>query len=363
MSSFSRVAVGLALGLGLLLGPESSNAAGPPKSKRAALHASADGTKPKSSSAKKASAKKTSAKKGSTRGARDKKRGRRATKGAIGGRARATGKHAASSSERREAHVAALAILERDVDCPPDMVAVAGRVCVDRFETSIVDAGTGEAWSPFYTPDLARARDVFAFYDAAPLAPSTSLELAPALPAVPSFAVRPKATSRADVLPQGYLSADQAEAACNAAGKRLCTESEWLTACKGEEGRDFPYGEQYRQGTCNVFRESHPSFLLHGNAARYHDDPRNHLVEIGGRAFLQKTGASTDCASRWGDDAVMDMVGNLDEWVADAQGVFVGGFYSRGTRSGCYARVSAHVRGYSDYSTGARCCKDPTPAE
>ena len=56
---------------------------------------------------------------------------------------------------------------------------------------------------------------------------------------------------------------------------------------------------------------------------------------------------------------MIDMVGNLDEWVSDAEGVFVGGFYSRGTRTGCLSRVSTHVRSYSDYSTGARCCKDP----
>lgn len=170
--------------------------------------------------------------------------------------------------------------------------------------------------------------------------------------------IRPLGRSVSGVLPQGYLSANQAEAACAAGGKRLCSEAEWVTACRGEDQRDFPYGDKYEQGTCNVYRESHPSAMLHDNSARYHDDPRNHLVEVAGRPFLQETGMSR-CASRWGDDAVFDMVGNLDEWVADAEGVFVGGFYSRGTRSGCQSRVSAHVRSYADYSTGARCCKDP----
>jgi hypothetical protein len=56
---------------------------------------------------------------------------------------------------------------------------------------------------------------------------------------------------------------------------------------------------------------------------------------------------------------VFDMVGNLDEWIASDDGVFVGGFYSRGTRSGCASRVSSHVKSYADYSTGLRCCSDP----
>jgi hypothetical protein len=116
---------------------------------------------------------------------------------------------------------------------------------------------------------------------------------------------------------------------------------------------------RYEHGACNVWREHHPSALLHGNAARYHDDPRNHLVELDGRPLLRATGATSSCASRWGDDAVFDMVGNLDEWVADEGGTFVGGFFSRATRAGCFARVSSHVASYSDYSTGARCCRDP----
>jgi hypothetical protein len=238
------------------------------------------------------------------------------------------------------------------------MVAVAGRVCVDRFEMSIVDAASGAPWSPFYTPDPERARAVFEFYTSVD-APPTLLEHAPPLPELPPIAILPVARSLSGVLPQGYLSAVQAESACARAGKRLCSESEWLTACRGEAQRDFPYGDKYERGTCNVYRESHPAVLLHNDASRFHDDPRNHLVESAGRPFLQPTSEQSSCASRWGDDAVIDMVGNLDEWVSDAEGVFLGGFYSRGARSGCLSRVSSHARSYSDYSTGARCCKDP----
>ncbi|HSN99577.1 MAG TPA: hypothetical protein VLS89_14885, partial [Candidatus Nanopelagicales bacterium] len=64
------------------------------------------------------------------------------------------------------------------------------------------------------------------------------------------------------------------------------------------------------------------------------------------------------CQSRWGSDAIHDMVGNLDEWVDDPDGAFAGGFYSRSTRAGCDALVTAHPRAYADYSTGVRCCRD-----
>jgi hypothetical protein len=56
---------------------------------------------------------------------------------------------------------------------------------------------------------------------------------------------------------------------------------------------------------------------------------------------------------------IFDMVGNLDEWIADETGVFVGGFYSRATDKGCDARISNHSPNYYDYSVGTRCCRDP----
>lgn len=274
---------------------------------------------------------------------------------AASSHAEAKPKHDHTSSRAR-----ALSILPVAIRCPPDMVAVAGRVCVDRYEASLVELGSGRAWSPFYAPDLERARSVHAYY-AARMERSAPdrLEATLPLPSLPDFEPRLRAASRPGVLPQGYTSGEQAEAACAAAGKRLCTEAEWVTACRGEAQRDFPYGDRYEQGSCNVFREHHPSMLLHGNASRYHDDPRNPTLVVEGRTLLLETGASPRCASRWGDDAIFDMVGNLDEWVASDEGVFVGGFYSRGTRSGCAARVSSHVKSYADYSTGLRCCSDP----
>jgi hypothetical protein len=78
---------------------------------------------------------------------------------------------------------------------------------------------------------------------------------------------------------------------------------------------------------------------------------------VRGRPLLAATGATAGCRSEWGDDAALDMVGNLDEWVDDPSGVFVGGFYARETLHGCDMRVGIHSPDYYDYSVGGRCCR------
>jgi hypothetical protein len=56
------------------------------------------------------------------------------------------------------------------------------------------------------------------------------------------------------------------------------------------------------------------------------------------------------------------MVGNIDEWIDDPEGTFLGGFYARAKKDGCQSAVEAHPYAYADYSTGVRCCMDmPEP--
>jgi formylglycine-generating enzyme required for sulfatase activity len=165
------------------------------------------------------------------------------------------------------------------------------------------------------------------------------------------------AVSVANVTPQGYLSRELARRACENAHKRLCTHAEWQIACRGERGTQFPYGDEYVVGRCNVWRQTHPAHVFHGNASLGHLDPRlNLIVEYDAGPLLRATGTTPTCVSRFGNDVIYDMVGNLDEWVDDEPGVFVGGFYSRSTNKGCDAKVSSHAPTYYDYSTGARCC-------
>jgi formylglycine-generating enzyme required for sulfatase activity len=167
----------------------------------------------------------------------------------------------------------------------------------------------------------------------------------------------PRAVSRKSVVPQGYLTYYLARGACEAAGKRLCTRQEWVRACKGEGRIKFPYGDVYQRGKCNVDRLMHPAVVLHGASWFGHTDPRlNLVVEQGTDPLLHVTGQSPECASRWGADRIYDMVGNLDEWVDDEKGIFLGGFYARSTKEGCESAVTNHAPVYYDYSIGTRCC-------
>lgn len=248
--------------------------------------------------------------------------------------------------------------------CPEEMVLVAGRVCVDRYEVSLVDRSSLVSLSPHYPPTELAPR-LHATWSKPRKEPVGRLGLLaiPELPELPGVQLKgtaePTARSVAGVLPQGYLSQKTAELACQNAGKRLCTEEEWLTACRGERHTTFPYGDTYREGVCNIRRASHPARLLHGDASRNHLDPRLGLTEDQDGPLLKKTRDSPGCKSVWGDDAIYDMVGNIDEWVAGPRPAFLGGFFSRATTAGCMARIASHQSTYFDYSLGTRCCKQP----
>lgn len=249
--------------------------------------------------------------------------------------------------------------------CPPEMVLVDQRVCVDRFETAVVEGATGRLAAPDYpiTPNLfagvlgdwATQREVVgdALARAMPLPRPAPFQL--------QGVTRPISTTRVGVLPSGYLTGLVAKEVCAAAGKRLCTKDEWRTACRGERKTRFPYGDAFREGVCNVARNGHPASTLHGHASIGHLDPRLGRVVIDGGPGLRPTGSHPGCASAWDGDALYDMVGNLDEWIDVEGGAFAGGFYARRTTSGCDAIVENHPPSYLDYSTGVRCCATAAP--
>lgn len=94
--------------------------------------------------------------------------------------------------------------------CPADMVAIGDRSCLDRFEASRPDA------------------------TAVSMGTDTSM-----------------ATSRAGVLPWFPVAITTARAACAAAGKRVCKESEIRSACQGPTATTYTYGNAYAPATCN----------------------------------------------------------------------------------------------------------------
>jgi hypothetical protein len=193
--------------------------------------------------------------------------------------------------------------------CPDGMVRV-DTFCIDRFEASLEELDGG-AFSPFHNPGTRRLR-------------ARSLEGA---------------------VPQGYLNEVQAAAACAEAGKRLCTDTEWLRACRGPSGFTYPYGNVRMTGTCNDHRAVHPAIELYGTSASWifsHiDSPCLNQLDAG----VAPTG-------------VNDLMGNLHEWTADPAGTFRGGFYVDTVLNGngCLYVTTAHDVNHWDYSTGFRCC-------
>jgi hypothetical protein len=253
--------------------------------------------------------------------------------------------------------------------CPPEMAQLAG-YCIDRWEISLVEASSARPLSPYYPPQpklLARVHEVWQV-ERDNLGDESARAMP--LPLVPSWqrgAFEFKAVSVAGVVPQGYLSYYSARRACEKAGKRLCSEAEWTTACRGARGLKYPYGAHYVAGRCNIHRLLHPAHVLHGSSSIGHTDPRLNLVieQVGATLdpLLRPTGGTTGCVSSFGQERVYDMVGNLDEWVEDPKGVFVGGFYARVSTKGCEAKIAGHAPSYYDYSTGARCCRDLDKAD
>jgi formylglycine-generating enzyme required for sulfatase activity len=254
--------------------------------------------------------------------------------------------------------------------CPSDMVEIPGEYCIDQFEVSLVDSRKFRPVSPFYSPTYQYGKKTFEYYQEEAENSGTDFGKKFKIPKLPEwqlegeFGVR--AQSKLNVLPNGYMSQKIAKIACENAGKRLCTKQEWTKACKGEDETKYPYGNTRQEGKCNDRRARHALFRLHGTWDHHHD-PRAHLVESENSPLLKRTGSLPECSSKWGADAVYDMVGNLDEWVDDnhrnpqgkLKGSFMGGFYSYHENvDGCDTITTGHSVTFDGYSVGTRCCKD-----
>ncbi len=130
------------------------------------------------------------------------------------------------------------------------------------------------------------------------------------------------ACSIAGVLPWTGLSFEEAEQACNAAGKRLCTLPEWSLTCATVEGLPFPYGDVYFDENCNTEGTS-----------------------------VGSCGSWPDCDTESG---VFDLVGNAPEWVAgdDDELMIAGGSFADGAAAKCQL-ADAIGEGTE---AGFRCC-------
>lgn len=216
--------------------------------------------------------------------------------------------------------------------CPEGMTEVGadapgkGLFCIDRYEASLVEEDPGGE-RPFAPYDQVKGHHV-------------------------------RAVSRKGVVPQAYISRNEADLACRASKKRLCTEAEWVRACEGKARTTFPYGDARKTGVCNDNGKSplatyYATMKPAGNEWDAMNDPRlNQMPNT-----VSRTGAHEGCSNPYG---VFDMVGNLHEWIADPAGTFLGGYFldTKLNGDGCHYKTVRHDAAYHDYSTGFRCCAD-----
>lgn len=210
--------------------------------------------------------------------------------------------------------------------CPSGMIPVGDTLCVDQYEASLVEVqadGSTTEWSPYFHPAGHRVR----------------------------------ALSRAGAVPQAYIDGASAGDACDEAGKRLCTDTEWLRACQGPSGTTYPYGDVREIGICNDHRDVHPAVEYFGTSADWIWSRLGEPCIDQLPSSLARTGDFDGCVT---SEGAFDMMGNLHEWTADPAGTFRGGYYVDTVLNGpgCLYRTTAHDVSHWDYSTGFRCCAD-----
>ena len=198
----------------------------------------------------------------------------------------------------------------QEAGCPSGMVTVpdAG-YCVDGIEV------TEAKWQAFLAADAGKAM----------LPPPCAYKTA--------FAA---GSARDGGLPVSNVDWCDAYGYCAWSGKRLCTATEWTTACNGGSGTAFPYGDVFDDQKCN-------------------GGPLDTPVVPG--TFAQCVGAIP---------GIFDMSGNMDEWdvtcassvgEADLCQTRGGDWQNDGAGELMCTSIQARARSSILGQVGFRCCK------
>jgi formylglycine-generating enzyme required for sulfatase activity len=148
------------------------------------------------------------------------------------------------------------------------------------------------------------------------------------------------------------LTPAEAAAACEEAGKRLCTAQEWERTCSRGGETVYVYGDEYEPVVCNS-RDTFCDPACGVYPQCYRDCPFENLI--------MPTGSFPDCTNEFG---IFDLSGNTWEAVESTDGAdhFRGGAHDCGDPAlaqRCdYDGVAA---GTFPATRGFRCCADGEP--
>jgi formylglycine-generating enzyme required for sulfatase activity len=170
-----------------------------------------------------------------------------------------------------------------------------------------------------------------------------------------------EAPNEAGTPPLAMQSALAGEEWCAERGKRLCTEAEWVRACRGSCDCEFPYGDTYERGRCNDDETwISPNWTTLGRW------PSQAAMDEAARLYqAEPSGSNEGCVS---EDGVYDLAGNVAEWVRRSfphtnnydhvmKGCYWAGCYG-GAPPSCSFVNPAHPSGFRSYEAGFRCCLD-----
>jgi formylglycine-generating enzyme len=129
---------------------------------------------------------------------------------------------------------------------------------------------------------------------------------------------------------------------CRSLGKRLCTETEWVFACEGEDMLPYPTGYSRDATKCNF-------------------DQMELVDKKGKMRDLRRLGREMpECKSPFG---VMNMVGNVDEWAEREKAwtpwrASLKGGWWLAARNRCRPATTGHDEFFFEVQTGFRCCRE-----
>ncbi|MBK6518454.1 MAG: SUMF1/EgtB/PvdO family nonheme iron enzyme [Polyangiaceae bacterium] len=163
-------------------------------------------------------------------------------------------------------------------------------------------------------------------------------------------------------VPRNLTSWQEAKDACEAIGKRLCTDVEFTFACEGEAMRPHVTGFERDSAKCSFdrpYRERTFDFDKHDACLA---DPacKAALDAIDQRV---PAGSLPACVS---EDGVFDLNGNVNEWVQlpnkgfSKRAGLKGGWWGP-VRDRCRPITTFHGESDYGYEVGFRCCKDASP--